>query len=121
MAGVLRRNLGVRIVEQRMGEIGRAKARGKGAGCVGESELHVSQGPDGDPDGFGLAEAQAGVPETNLNRIAKRSACDEFHQLAFNQAQLIEALDQPRLAREGEDFGPLAGLELIECRHQLAA
>ena len=57
------------------------------------------------------------LPQADLDRVAERGEGEDFDLLAFEQAQLEEPLHQGRLAAEGLDRGPLAGLELVEGGH----
>ena len=62
----------------------------------GSSESH------GDARGFGLAEAQAGIPEADLDRVAERGEGENFDRLAFEQPELVEALHEGGFAGDGQ-------------------
>jgi hypothetical protein len=66
---------------------------------------------------FGPAQAEAGATELNLDRITQRSAGYDFNALAFQEAHLVEALNEGGIARDGDHLGTLAGRKIGEGGH----
>src|SRR5437660_1386542 len=61
---------------------------------------------DFDPRYVVAAEAQAGVSEADLDRVAERGVPEHFNLLALQHAQVQQPLHQGRVALERQDAAP---------------
>jgi hypothetical protein len=70
-----------------------------------------------DSGGFGFAKGQAGVSETDLDRVAERGEGQHFDRFAFEEPEFVQPLHETGIAGEGLNDTQLTGAKLGERGH----
>src|SRR5947208_14214136 len=77
-------------------------------------------GGDPDPGGLGPAEAQVRVRHPDFDRVPERGEPDDLEQVPFEDAELVQPLDDAGGAAERFDPGLRTLRDLVERGHQAA-